>query len=246
VFAAAAPELAKPVVHEMPPPGSWVRGNREVVLPSEAPTLASEPITFSFPDEGRKRWYVLGAAAAVIACVLAVILWPTGQESAHAGGEGSLIVEPDEMVRNMAEAEEEPAGEPTFSAPSAPLEEEDGQPGEAASTSEKVNAPAPAAPAPAAAAPAPKQGGMRFRLPIEGSIEGATHYHLADPAAFAVNLPNARPANGYGDDKKGRDGVRLIWVRERKGGTHWRVFFKGEAPQCKAELKKGVAEILCE
>ncbi|MCP4447749.1 MAG: PilZ domain-containing protein [Myxococcales bacterium] len=84
---------------------------------------------------------------------------------------------------------------------------------------------------------------LLVRIPIEGSVEQESHYVMKDPAAFAVNLPNAQPVKGYSQSlKPDSDAVRLVWVRERLGGLHLRLFFRGERPNC--EVQTSVKELV--
>ena len=69
---------------------------------------------------------------------------------------------------------------------------------------------------------------------------------MNEPSAFAVNLPYAQPAKGYFQSLEPKsDEVRLIWVRERLGGLHFRVFFKGERPTCELETAKQELVLRC-
>lgn len=76
------------------------------------------------------------------------------------------------------------------------------------------------------------------RVPFSGSADGAKDYELADPDAVAINLPAAAPVR-LGDRWIRRHGVRLIWVRERLGGLHVRVFFIGSAPDYRVDIEDG-------
>jgi hypothetical protein len=61
--------------------------------------------------------------------------------------------------------------------------------------------------------------GLVIRLPIEGSLERADDYRLADPPGIAVNLPYAKPRAGFHKSvEPEHEELRALWVRERLGG----------------------------
>lgn len=85
-----------------------------------------------------------------------------------------------------------------------------------------------------------------IRIPIKGSTEQASNYILASPPAIAVNLPYAKPALGYQRSLYPEDAkVRVVWVRERLGGLHFRVFFDKDVPACKVEIQNKSLELRC-
>ncbi len=73
-------------------------------------------------------------------------------------------------------------------------------------------------------------------VPFSGSAEGAASYVLDDPDALVINLPRARPRGGFKDEVLIRGGLRKLWVRERDGGLHLRVFFRGPRPQHRLQI----------
>ncbi len=84
------------------------------------------------------------------------------------------------------------------------------------------------------------------RLPFTGTTEQESHYVMNEPPALAVNLPYAQPKKGFSQSLEPEsEAVRLLWVRERLGGLHFRVFFKGERPTCKVETAKQELVLRC-
>ena len=85
-----------------------------------------------------------------------------------------------------------------------------------------------------------------LRLPFTGTAEKVSHYVMNEPTALAVNLPYAQPKKGFFQSLEPKsDAVRLIWVRERLGGVHFRVFFKGERPTCDVQTDKQELVLRC-
>ncbi len=85
------------------------------------------------------------------------------------------------------------------------------------------------------------------RLPFAGTLQGENHYEMKDPPGFAINLPNAQPVEGYSEVLEPHsEQVRLLWVRERLGGLHLRVFFEDGMPECKLDLRKADLVLRCE
>ncbi len=77
------------------------------------------------------------------------------------------------------------------------------------------------------------EGELVMRLPIEGTDERAAHYLLADPPGLAVNLPYALPRAGFHKSiSPANEMIRSVWVRERLGGLHFRVFFEAKSESC--------------
>ncbi len=77
------------------------------------------------------------------------------------------------------------------------------------------------------------EGELVMRLPIEGSLERAADYLLADPPGLAVNLPYALPKAGFHKSvSPANEMIRSVWVRERLGGLHFRVFFDAKSESC--------------
>lgn len=77
------------------------------------------------------------------------------------------------------------------------------------------------------------EGVLVIRLPIEGSLERAANYRLADPPGLAVNLPYAQPQAGFHQSLSPQhEKIRSLWVRERLGGLHVRVFFSEATESC--------------
>lgn len=88
-------------------------------------------------------------------------------------------------------------------------------------------------------------GGLEITFPVRGSVEEARHYTVDQPNGVAVNLPRARATDKYGNyiirDQKL---VRLLWVKERKGGLQLRVFFRGDKMRgYSAEFKPGLVKL---
>ncbi len=85
-----------------------------------------------------------------------------------------------------------------------------------------------------------------FRLPIRGSDERFSSYRLADPPGIAVNLPYAKPKSGFVDSISPKHPqVRRVWIRERLGGLHFRLFFADASQTCNASVKKKTLVIRC-
>ncbi len=85
------------------------------------------------------------------------------------------------------------------------------------------------------------------RLPFSGTLKGENHYEMKDPPAFAINLPYAQPGEGYSQALEPHsEQVRLMWVRERLGGLHLRVFFHDGLPECKLDLRKADLVLRCQ
>jgi hypothetical protein len=76
-------------------------------------------------------------------------------------------------------------------------------------------------------------------VPISGSLSGATHYALADPAGIAINLPRATPGIPFGDYPTREGGFRMVWVRKRAaGGLHLRFLFSQKlTPKLRLEAR---------
>jgi len=89
-------------------------------------------------------------------------------------------------------------------------------------------------------------GSLILRLPFTGTAEKVSHYVMNEPTALAVNLPYAQPKKGFFQSLEPKsDAVRLLWVRERLGGVHFRVFFKGERPTCDVQTDKQELVLRC-
>jgi hypothetical protein len=86
-----------------------------------------------------------------------------------------------------------------------------------------------------------------IRLPIEGSLERAEDYLLADPPGIAVNLPYARPKAGFHQSvEPEHEELRALWVRERLGGLHFRVFFAKGTPKCEIRYQPAALVLRCQ
>jgi Tfp pilus assembly protein PilZ len=91
-----------------------------------------------------------------------------------------------------------------------------------------------------------KEGAVVLRLPIEGSLERAADYLLADPPGLAVNLPYAQPKGGFHQSVSPmHDNLRSVWVRERLGGLHFRVFFSESAESCAVKYTPSALIVRC-
>jgi Tfp pilus assembly protein PilZ len=87
------------------------------------------------------------------------------------------------------------------------------------------------------------EGVLIIRLPIEGTLERAANYRLADPPGIAVNLPYAQPKAGFHQSLSPQhEKIRSLWVRERLGGLHVRVFFAEATESC--EVKHTTSELV--
>lgn len=91
-----------------------------------------------------------------------------------------------------------------------------------------------------------EDGQLVVRLPIEGSLERATHYPLADPPGLAINLPYAQPIQGFHQSlTPHHDRIRTLWVRERLGGLHLRAFFDETAESCDVKYSTSAIVVRC-
>ncbi len=85
------------------------------------------------------------------------------------------------------------------------------------------------------------------QIPITGSLERAENYALAEPAGLAINLPYAQPSHGYHESLVPEsEAVRRIWVRERLGGLHVRIFFKDGSPSCETKFEDTQIRVRCQ
>jgi hypothetical protein len=82
-------------------------------------------------------------------------------------------------------------------------------------------------------------------VPVTGSTAGMFHYSLAHPRGLLVNLPEARSALPLGVHAVGRDGLRFVWIRERReGGLQVRfVFTKPPPDERLLELEEAAVKI---
>jgi hypothetical protein len=90
------------------------------------------------------------------------------------------------------------------------------------------------------------EGKLVIRLPIEGSLERASNYLLADPPGIAINLPYAQPSGGFhATVSPQHEQIRTLWVRERLGGLHFRVFFSDAAESCDVKYGESAVVVRC-
>jgi hypothetical protein len=70
-------------------------------------------------------------------------------------------------------------------------------------------------------------------VPLAGSTGGMTHFSLMHPRGLAVNLPLAQTVLAPGLHKIDRDGLRFVWIRDRRqggGGLQVRFIFTSPPP----------------
>jgi hypothetical protein len=68
-------------------------------------------------------------------------------------------------------------------------------------------------------------------VPVSGSTEGMTHRSLFHPRGLSVNLPQARAVLAPGVHLIERDGLRLVWIRDRgEAGLQIRFIFTSPPP----------------
>ncbi len=88
---------------------------------------------------------------------------------------------------------------------------------------------------------------LTLRLPFKGKSDQFQSYKLADPPGIAVNLPFATPTGGFESSMEPKNpSVRLVWLRQRLGGTHFRVFFSEKRSDCSASIKGASVVIRCQ
>ena len=227
------------------------------------------------PRNDNRWWLIAAAAGAGFALLLGLGMFSSDSSTKKSATSQEAIQGERDRVRALVEGDTsgeqqreaaieriraaaltEPEEEPEFVVPALTASDD-----VALTASDDVAIPDPVEPvAPSKAEPSHKRrqtlGGVviketsesfTVRLPFSGSLQGENHYEIKDPPAFAVNLPNAEPVEGYSEALEPHsEQVRLMWVRERLGGLHLRVFFEDGMPECKLDLRKADLVLRCE
>lgn len=233
---------------------------KEAVVHAEARSLETERVTSSAYSIAR----IWPAAAMLVGCTLGILAFAlSGDEQDESPVAVKATLE-DSESRKVLALLEPPVQEQVDS--EAPLALGGVRAAAAAETHEAVDEPvaAPEAVAePVMEAALPPNliakiesiGGVKIsgegktfviRIPIEGSLERAADYRLADPPGIAVNLPYAKPRAGFHKIVEPKhEQLRTIWVRERLGGLHFRAFFANDAPRCTVRYRAAAIVIRC-